>query len=605
MHVGRRAWVFLWLVLLGCVKTERDYQLEHARSLTPKALQAQPVTSSGLAPALPPQPPRVFTVRAWVDLDYQDQVLHWNERITSQVAKASELTKAALNVELKLVAIETWNRRSARGTLETELELLEKEDSARDVDLALGFVSSLEIFTESQEKLGIGRLGGRHAVLRAMDNAAEHQAITCVFTKLDEGERDKLYRERKLHKEITLVLHEWAHVLGAPHDTAIDSFLNAAYGIQRSRFPPMTAALLARSLELREQKADRKTQAQGLHAFIRAAPEGSFGLQDLRGTLDDLEKVMRGEDAQAAALSNRRDRALYGEVMRLEAKGLYQQALEALRPLLERQPPVPQALSAGCQLSGMVSLSSKETLERCRAAVALAPAEGGALLMLAQAEAAAKELSAARITFIAAREKLHASASMETAAALGSVARTLGFVSWAEQSSGRAMGRVVADQVVEWAARKRRWFGLPAGVSLPTPDAEPAYLERFLQAQNELSANQLGRAEATVAALEKSFPELPGPLTLRCELLLRRGANGKAIVACEKAMAAYPESLQAHYLLGVMHSMAGQHKKAVQHLEQVVAGDVTVDDAWQRLVTGYGALGDRQNRQRALERKPL
>lgn len=225
--------------------------------------------------------------------------------------------------------------------------------------------------------------------------------------------------------------------------------------------------------------------------------------------------------------------------------------------------------------------------------------------MLAQAEAAAQELPAARLTFIAARAQWAASPSVETAAALGSVARALGFVTWAEEASGRATGRVAAEQVTEWAARKRRWFGLPAGVGLPTPGDEPAYLERFVQAQNELSANQLGRADATVAALEKSFPELPGPLTLRCELLLRRGATARALAACERAVSAYPGSLQAHYLLGVMHSMFGQHKKAVQHLEQVVEGDATVDDAWQRLVTAYGALGDRPNRQRALERKPL
>lgn len=93
------------------------------------------------------------------------------------------------------------------STLESHLEALEQEDRAADVDLALGFVSSLEIFTESQEKLGLARFQGRHAILRAMDNAEEHQAITRVFTKLDENERDALYRERKLHKEITLVLH--------------------------------------------------------------------------------------------------------------------------------------------------------------------------------------------------------------------------------------------------------------------------------------------------------------------------------------------------------------------------------------------------------------
>lgn len=597
----RLAAVFL---LSACVKTERDYQLEHARALTPKEL-GQATTSSSTAPPVAPQPPRVFTVRAWVDLDYQAQVLHWNERITSQVARASQVTKAALNVELKLVAIESWNHRSERAPLEAHLVALEKEDRAADVDLALGFVSSLEIFTESQEQLGLARLEGRHAVLRAMDNAPEHQAITRVFTKLDENERDALYRERKLHKEITLVLHEWGHVLGAPHDTAGDSLLNPAYAVQRTRFPPMTMALLARSLELRDAKVERKAWAKELHTFIRAAPEGSWSLQDLAGTLTDLERVMRGEDAQAAAASSQRDRASFNEVLRLAERGKHREALDAVEPLVAREPPLPGAHSLACQLSGLISLTAPDTMTRCRAAVALAPDDGPALLMLAQAQAAAKDLVAGRATFIAAREQALAGppVSVENAAVLGSIARTLGFVTWAEQSSSRALGRTAAEQVVEWAARKRRWFGLPAGVSAPAPEAEPDYVERFMRAQDELGANQLARAEVTVAALEKSFPDLPGPMTLRCEVWLRRRANGKAVAACERAVAAYPDSLQAHYLLGVMHSMAGQHRKAVEHLELVVAGDPTVDDAWQRLVTGYGALGDRANRERALKRK--
>lgn len=57
-------------------------------------------------------------------------------------------------------------------------------------------------------------------------------------------------------------------------------------------------------------------------------------------------------------------------------------------------------------------------------------------------------------------------------------------------------------------------------------------------------------------------------------------------------------------MLGVLHSMAGQHRKAVEHLELVVAGDQTVDDAWQRLAAGYTALKDRPNRERVLKRSP-
>ena len=105
--------VVLMVGAAGCFKNERYYQLEHARALTPQQVQGA-AGPRGTLPPLPAQPPRVFTVRAWVDLDYQSQVLHWNERITSQFARASEVTQAALNIELKLVSIESWNHRSER-----------------------------------------------------------------------------------------------------------------------------------------------------------------------------------------------------------------------------------------------------------------------------------------------------------------------------------------------------------------------------------------------------------------------------------------------------------------------------------------------------------
>jgi predicted Zn-dependent protease len=591
---------------IGCVKNERAYQLEYAKELTPQQLQAQKVATKATVPALAPQPARVFKIRAWVDLDYQAQVLHWNERVSVQIARASEITRAALNVELKLVAIETWNHRSERATLEAHLGALEKEDRAADVDLAIGFVSSLEIFTESQEQLGLARLQGRHAIIRAMDNSAEHQAITRVFTKLDENEKDTLYRERKLHKEITLLLHEWGHILGAPHDTEGDSLLNRTYAIQRSRFSPMTAHLLVRALELREKKVDRKTYAQSMHDFIRDASDDAWSLQDKAAELADLQKVIRGADDDSLILSQQRDRAVYLEVNKLRGQEKWAEALEALRPLVEREDAHPSALSLACQLSGMASLSAKETLERCRLAAAHPKAEAGALLMLSQVQAAAKDLPSARTTFISARAKfLEApSVAVESSAALGSVARNLNFVTWAEQSSSRAMGRAAADDVVEWAAKKRRWIGLPANAPAPSPEAEPGYLDRFVQVQTEMDRAQLGKAEATLASLEKDFPSLPGPLTLRCEFWLRKSAKKKALEACEKAVSAYPDSLQGHYLLGVMHSLAGAHKQAIEHLELVVAGDQTVDDAWQRLAMAYSALGDRQSRERVLKRTP-
>lgn len=594
------AWAVGVAVLTACVKTERDYQLEYAKQLAPKQSVEAPST---VVPRLPEQPPRVFTVRAYVDLDYQAQVLHSNERVTALISAASARTKDALNLELKLVSIESWNRRSERTPMQGSLAALAREDAAADVDLVLGFVSSLEIFSESQELLGAASILGKHAVVRAMDNAPEHQAITRVFTRLDDRERETLYRERKLHKETSVLLHEWGHLLGAPHDLAGDSFLNPVYAVQRARFAPMTLHVLARALELRDAKADRRARARAIGELVATAPDVAWSLEDRARALANYERIARGEDALEVEALSQRDRQLVADARRLEAKGQLADALALLEPLLARTPPVPPAHSLACQLAGMISLSAPRTRERCEAALALDETDGSAWLMLAQHQAATKDLVAARRSYVAAKDRL-ASPGLEALGALAAVARMLGFVTWAEQFASRAPGRAAAEDALEWASRRRKWYGLPPGTTSPAPSDEPEYLDRFVRAQNALSKGNLLEADQLIAALEKEHPALVGPLTLRCELALRRGQNARARPACEKAVALWPESLEGHYLLGVLASLERKHRACVEHLELVVAQDPTVDDAWSRLEKAYAALGDAANRERAKSRRP-
>ncbi len=586
----------------GCYKSERAYQLEYAKELKPLA-----VTANSGAPAtaeLPAQPPRVYLVRALVDLDYQAQVQHWNERINLQITRVSEVTKAALNVELKLVAIDSWDHHSNRGTLDDHLDALRREDPARDVDLVIGFVSSLQTFTESHEELGRAQVPGHHAVVRALDNPAEQDAITRVFTKLDAKERDSLYRERKLHKEYTVLLHEWAHALGAPHDLASTSFVNPRYSIHRSRFQPPMLLFLAKSLELRDAKLDRKAWAAGLRDALKANPVG-WDERDFDESVALLDRVARAEKPPAAqGTLSAVDLRTWDDAVRLANQNKSEEALATLKPLLSLTPPHGEIQLLGCQISGRINLALPETRAYCEAAVALVPEKGTAQLYMAQVESHARRQPEARKYFIDAREKLLTGATVELHAALGSVAGSLGFLTWAESSASRALGRVSSDTLVETIARRRRWMGLPAGVASPAPTDEPSYLERYTAAQSAFDTQQLAKADTTIAALERDYPTLAGPMTLRCELWLRRGQNAKGVAACEKAITTWNESLHARYLLGVMASMAGQHKKAVEHLEEVVATDTTVDDAWQRLATAYRALGDANNAKRSQRRQP-
>jgi tetratricopeptide (TPR) repeat protein len=588
-------------LIFACVKTERDYQMEHAQTLTPKQLGTS-TASDGIAKPIAPQPPRVFTIRAWVDLDYQSQSLHWTERVRTQVERASELTASSLNVEIKLVSIESWNHRAENSSLESQLNELEQQDSARDVDLVLGFVSSLQIFTESQDKLGLARFPGHHAVLRSMDNAAEHDAIVKVFTTFDANEKDNLYRERKLHKETSLLIHEWAHSLGAPHDSFGDSLVNPIYEVQRNRIPPATAALLARSLELRDAKVDRKKWAKELSVTIREAPAGSWNLKDVERTLENLERIVQGEDQHAARLENAKVRSLFNDVVRLQSQGKAQEALTALEPLIQRQPPIAAALALACMLAGQVGLSNPQAKVNCQRAASLSPEDGGVLLMLAQIQLTTKDAPTARQTFIKARKQLMStpSVAVETTVALTEVAKVLHFVTWAEQGALKTQGRSSSEKINEWATKERRWFGLMPDVAI-APEVEPEYIARIIEIQNNLGSNKLTAAEPAIFLMENQYPQLAGALTLRCEFFLRRAQFPKAIESCELALAKYPDSLQAHYLLGVLFSSQKQHHKAIAHLEKVVAFDDTVSDAWDRLSESYVVLGDKKNIDRVIK----
>lgn len=223
--------------------------------------------------------------------------------------------------------------------------------------------------------------------------------------------------------------------------------------------------------------------------------------------------------------------------------------------------------------------------------------------MLAQHQAATKDLVAARRSFITAKDRF-TSPDLEALGALAAVARTLGFVTWAEQFAARAPGRANAEEALDWATRRRKWYGLPPGATSPPPGDEPSYFERFVRVQDALAAARFAEAEQLTAALEKDFPGLVGPLTLRCELAMRRGQDARARTACEQAVARWPESLEAHYLLGVLASLKRQHRQCVEHLELVVEQDPTVDDAWRRLEQAWAALGDATNRERARNHRP-
>src|SRR5262249_12500082 len=128
-------------------------------------------------------------------------------------------------------------------------QALEKLDPGHDVDLVLGYTSSLPVVTATVDQLGCARVLGRHAVLRGMESPAEDRALRASLDLLPENERERVYLQRRTHKEIAVLLHEWGHTLGAPHSR--EGVMHDDYSEEIRGFTGSSAAVML--IGLRQQ----------------------------------------------------------------------------------------------------------------------------------------------------------------------------------------------------------------------------------------------------------------------------------------------------------------------------------------------------------------
>lgn len=238
----RPATAILFALGVGCAMRPIDYQREHARTLRPAELDAFP------GDAAPAHGPRVLRVRAWVDEEFQGQTPRWRDRIKEQVRRADKLLEPQFGHRLELVEIVAWPRPNHRPDLESALMELEATDSGRNVELVIGFVSGVRMPTALTESLGMARRGGRHLVLRSMVWAQEFDDLERVLDLLTPDERNELARERRVHREVTILLHEWAHTMGATHESSSASIMAGVYHPQAVGFSPEAVRVIEAGL---------------------------------------------------------------------------------------------------------------------------------------------------------------------------------------------------------------------------------------------------------------------------------------------------------------------------------------------------------------------
>jgi metallopeptidase family M12-like protein len=233
------------LVLAACVPTREHVQRTYARALTPAPVRAA---------ATAPQPvTRVLTLRALADADYRGHALDWRERITAQVERANAVLAADFGVRLEIESIREWDHADGSHDLGDMLDALARVDAAREVDWVVGFVGPApEDPSSDSQDVGVASLFGRHLVLRAMQSSAEAAQFDVWYDALPEDERRTLAHERRVHMEVSVLLHEWGHTLGAADECDDKWIMRKDYSLLYSSFSPESARLVRVGLEHRD-----------------------------------------------------------------------------------------------------------------------------------------------------------------------------------------------------------------------------------------------------------------------------------------------------------------------------------------------------------------
>ncbi len=362
----------------GCVRTTQDVQRDYAQKL-------RPVEFGQHVPAAPAEPAQVKRVRVYADDDYQVQAGDWQARVLAQVRRANAALVTDLGVSLEVESLRSWPREDRAVPLEESLVQLEAHDPGEDVDWVVGLVSSSQIFSASHHHLGMARLFGRHFVLRGMDSPAEAQHLSRLLDKLPAGEREALFRERRLHKETAIFLHEWAHTLGAFHDRTVDWLMSRTYDEHQALFSEPTVGLLRLGLRHRDQKAAeaRKAWAEAYRGHVNTMGSSDWHEESRAQALRDVEQVLEGKGGPVQAALGKADRLRFNEAVRLFNAGKFSEADAQLSPLVAQHPAHADIQELGCLVSHRHAPSDVQTLRRCALAASLPDARANAHLLLA------------------------------------------------------------------------------------------------------------------------------------------------------------------------------------------------------------------------------
>jgi len=584
-------------LLLACVRTPASVERDYAQTLRPKsfAVAPQETAAASKGPSVPSRPLRV---RVYADEDFRAQNFHWREKTEALFSAANRVMEPQFGVRFVVTTFTVWDRPATHTSLPVALAELREKDSGEDVDLVLGLVGSLNVVSAAQHELGYAYTFGAQAVIRNMESPAEFEAFRTAFKHLPDAERESLYRERRIHKEVSVLIHEWAHTLGAFHVSDSAFMMSPTYEPQQARFAPETLRLLRLALEYspqsRKSPAARREFGVKLAALL-AEPHGHEGdSPDRAFAVHWAELASRGESPppESVRLAAVDERTLKEAEDAYQAGRMEIAASQVVR-LVERYPEDARVQSLACVVDASVRPGYAK--EECASTARRFPEQPFAPMVLAQLELKANDLEDAVKSIASFRERMVGAQAENRAlwANVASLSRAAGQLSWAEQAAAKMDAGKPADAVKAWATRTRRWLAITSSSAIPV-EREWRFARQVRAIERLLDRGSTAKARSSMAALAKAFPNAPMHAVLECEVEFRAGRLGEAASTCEKALSQAPEAVHAHYLSALIALRRTKPAEAQVELKEVIKLDPSHRDAWGVLGGIYRKAGMRQ-----------
>lgn len=231
----RVRWVvvaFLCLGALACrhqnpYAMKKEFQANQAKHLRPAELRH----GDGAWHAF-----RTMKVRVYADAVFAKKEGNVRSNFAERLERANQVLEPALRLRLVLTEVRELPKEAGATDLNSMLAALRRIDAGEDVDFVVALIGVAPVVTLSFHELGWAQIGGKHIVLRAMDDIAELRAFEQGLDELSPSERSRLYEQRKRHKETAVLLHEVGHALGALHVKEAFDLMHPSYDKNMQKF---------------------------------------------------------------------------------------------------------------------------------------------------------------------------------------------------------------------------------------------------------------------------------------------------------------------------------------------------------------------------------